>query len=220
MEIVAEKRTQTGKGVKKLRRKGLLPAVLYGNRVSSFPLVLNLKSLQNTLKHTGDTSLVDLVIDDKQREKVLISDIQRHPVSGDIIHISFHKVDLKEKITTSVPIEISGESPAVKSKVGIVLTLLDEIEIECLPTDIPNSIVADISPLQEVGDTLFVKNLAVDRTKIEVKEDPDEAVVKIDYAEQLEVEEEEQKESAEVEEETEEDADKELGEEGEKEKKE
>ena len=129
-------------------------------------------------KQAGETQIVYLQLgDEKETRPTLISNIQRNPVSDAVIHVDFRQVDLKQKITANIPVEIVGESPAVKDFQAAIITSLAEIEVEALPTDLPENILVDISILKNTGDVIKVADLPIDRTKIEVKDDPESIVV-------------------------------------------
>jgi len=100
------------------------------------------------------------------------------PVSGKPLHVDFRQVNLKEKVTANIPIEIIGESPAIKEKDGVLVTPLDEIEVEALPTDLPESIQVDISGLANIGDSITVADLKVG-DKVEIQTDPETPIVLI-----------------------------------------
>ncbi|PIS23442.1 50S ribosomal protein L25 [candidate division WWE3 bacterium CG08_land_8_20_14_0_20_40_13] len=190
MEIIAKKRTIEGKKVKTLRRVGTIPTSVFGKEISPMSLEVDEKLFTALYNTAGETALINLKIESENPIKVLISDVQIHPVTGRVIHATFHKVKLTEKITAKVPVEITGESSIVKSGEGIVLHLMSEIEMECLPYDLPQNITVDISHLEKIDDAIAVKDLPIDRDKVAVKADPEELVVKIDYAKQQEKEEE------------------------------
>ena len=125
----------------------------------------------------------------KEPHKVLIKDIQWDPVTDDLIHVDFYKANLSEKVSVSIPVKIVGESAIVKSGAGIVLTLLSEIEVEALPLDLPHEVEVNVSSLTEIGQSVAVKDLPIDHTKVKVLEHhPEDLVVKIDYAVQIEKE--------------------------------
>jgi len=175
-----------------------LPAVVYGKEVESTPLEVAENPFLKVFANAGESALVDLIIEGENKpRKVLISAVQYDPVSSKPLHINFHQVNLTEKITTNVPVEVTGESPAVKDGKGIIITLIDEIEVECLPAYIPKNFIVDVSKLSEVDDFIAVKNLSYDKDKIKIDLDPEELIVKVDYAMQPE---EEEKEAASVEE--------------------
>ncbi|MBU1104569.1 50S ribosomal protein L25 [Candidatus Parcubacteria bacterium] len=190
MEIIAQERTIFGKKVRFLRREGLIPASVFGKDFKNLSLAINEKEFSSLYKTAGETSLVDLKVKEAKPFKVLISQVQRHPVTKAVVAVSFYKVNLTEKITANIPLVFVGESPAVHAKEGILLTLMDELEVACLPADLPQHIEVDISGLLKIDDAVAVKDLKLDRGKVEVKAEPEELIVKVDYAQQPEQEEE------------------------------
>ncbi len=188
MKLTAKERDILGKKVKNLRGEGLLPAILFGGGKKSQPITLSRPEFEKVYQEAGEATLIDLDIGGG-KDKVLICDVQYNPL-GKILHVDLQRVAAGEKLTATVPIEVKGESPAVKSGTGILLTLLDEIEVECLPQDLPPEIRIDVSPLTEVGQGIEVKDLPIDKTKVKILgHDPDELIVKIDYPEMEEEEE-------------------------------
>lgn len=189
MEVLkAKKRNLLGKKVKRLRVRGGIPAVLYGKNIKSEPILLDSKEFSRIYAHAGESTLVDLEVEGGSPKKVLITEIQKDPLSDAIIHTNLRVVDLKEKITAEIPIEIIGESSVVSTNQGILLQLIDKIEVTCLPTDLPSAIRVDISGLTKVGDLFLVRDLNIDRKKLEINEAPEEPVLKIDYPEMAEEE--------------------------------
>jgi large subunit ribosomal protein L25 len=184
--LLVENRTVTGKKVNRLRNEGKVPANIFGKDFKSTAIQLDQKDFQKTLKESGETSLIDVKIG-SETHPALISNLQRDPKYDKIIHIDFHKVNLKEKITTMVPVELEGESPIAKSGEGLLLQTLNEIEVECLPTEIPSHIVIEAEGLTEIGQSVHVKDLKV-AEKVEIKNDPEEVVVTVQTAEMKEEE--------------------------------
>lgn len=164
--LKATKRLVTGRKVKSLRHTGQIPANIYGKKVKSLAVSLNEKEFLSLFAKAGETGLVELIIDSEKRP-VLIHQVQYHPVTSALLHVDFFQVDLKEKVTTKVPIILIGEAAAVKDKVGVLLTLLSEVEVEALPSDLPDKIEAEVSLLKDVGQTLLISTLTVsDKVKI------------------------------------------------------
>ena len=192
MELVAQKRTILGKKVKSLRKKGVIPGVVFGKNKKSTPIQLKIGDLKKVLKHTSESTLLDLKIAGNKNVKVLISEIQQHPVNNALLHINFHEINLREKTSAQVPIELVGESPAVKSGKGILIQLMDEIEVECLPTDLPKAIKVDISSLKDINDSVCIKDLKIDRNKIEINHNENDLIAKIDHPKQEEKQEQEE----------------------------
>lgn len=178
----AQKREVVGRKVKTLRAQGLLPANVYGKKVKSQSITVDLKDFEEVFKKAGETSLVTLVLKNGKSEEraVLISNVQKDPISETPIHIDFRQVDLKEKVSAEVPVELKGESPAEKTSVGTVVQYIDEIEVEALPADLPEKFVVDVAALAEVDQAIFVKDLEIDKAKVTLKVDPEEIVVKVE----------------------------------------
>lgn len=182
-------RKVSGRKVKSLRAQGLLPANVYGKKIKSEAVQVGLKEFSKVFTEAGETGLVNLVIKNgKTQEKaVLISNVQLNPVSDIPIHVDFRQVDLTEKITAEVPVEITGESPAEKQSLGTVVQYLDEIEVEALPTDLPEKFMIDVSSLAEVDQAVFAKDLQYDKSKVNLKIAPEEIVVKVEPPQKEEV---------------------------------
>ncbi len=169
-----------GRKVKKLRREGVLPANVYGKKVKSRAVSVRLLDFGKIFKQAGETSIVDLSLD-KKTLPVLIHNVQLDPVSDNPLHVDFLQVDLKEKVTSQIPVELVGESPAEKQGLGTVVQYINEIEVEALPTDLLDKFEIDLSKLEKVDDAVLVKDIKVDKKKIFIsKEDEEKMVVKIE----------------------------------------
>ena len=184
--IKVEPRKVFGKKVKKLRAEGLVPDNIFGKEIKSVAVSVDLKEFQKAFKEAGETALVDVKLGSEVYPS-LIHNLQRDPKRDFVIHVDFHKVNLKEKITTAVPVVLEGESPIVKSGEGLILQTLNEVEVECLPTDIPSQITVAAEKLTEVGQSIHIKDLKVDKDKVEITNDPEEVVVTVQTAEMKEV---------------------------------
>lgn len=159
-QLRAEKRKISGKKVKNLRKQGIMPANIYGKSVKSLAVQLPLKDFEAVFKEVGETGLVELSVEGEEKTRpILIHNVQLNPISSLPVHADFFQVDLKEKVTAMVPLEIISEAPAVKDKKGVLLHPLNEIEVEALPADLPEKIEVDISLLSEVGQEIKVGNL-------------------------------------------------------------
>ena len=143
-------RTQVGKTVKILRKQGILPATIYGKDMKSLSVSFPTDAFLSLYKEVGVTGLIDMTVDGKIYP-VLVHSLQVHAVTDAPIHVEFHKVNLKEKIHAKVAVEHTGESPAIAQKLGVLLIIHDAIEVEALPTDLPEKLSVDISTLAEVG---------------------------------------------------------------------
>lgn len=179
LKLKAQARKIFGRKVKALRAKGVTPANIYGKKIKSIGVEVDSKEVAKIYKEAGETGLIDLIIG-KTKRTVIIRNVQIHPISGQILHIDFQVVDLKEKLTASVPIELVGESPAVKQALGTLVHYIDEVEVEALPSDLPEKFEIDISSLDKVDASVAVKDIKVDSAKVRLVADEDEIVVKID----------------------------------------
>ena len=145
---------------KKTRKAGLVPAVIYGRHLAKPQnLQLDARELKAALgKTTGEHVLVDLEITGGDKTLALIQDVQHHALKRHIMHVDFHALRADEKMHTTVPVIAFGEASGVKNLGGILEQLLRSIEVECLPKDLPESIIVDVTPL-EIGDAIHIKDL-------------------------------------------------------------
>ena len=178
-KLSATTRVITGKKVKQLRKQGILPATVYGNEMDPISIQVIDKELEHIFAHTGEAGLVDLTIDEGKTLPVLFRNPQYHPVNGNLIHIDCYKVNLKEKITTTVPIVFVGESAAVKEG-KVLVEVTNEVEIEALPADFPESIEVDLARLETVDSVITVADLLIDKNKLEIVTDATQVIVKVD----------------------------------------
>lgn len=144
--------------VSKLRRAGLIPATVYGKKIKSVSLSLPSSQFFKIYEEAHETGLVDLTTDGTVRP-VLIHHVQKDPVKDSILHVELHQVDLKENVKAAVPLHLVGEAPAVAQKVGVILTLVSEVEVEALPTDLPEKLELEVSRLAAVDQELKVADL-------------------------------------------------------------
>lgn len=158
--LKATKRDDLGRKVKKLRLLGQIPATVYGKNIKSVSITVPADTFAKTYGQAGETGLIELSVDGSLRP-VLVHHVQKDPVTWAILHIEFHQVDLKEKVHADVPLELTGESPAVTEKRGVLLTILDEVEVEALPTDLVDKIEVDVSGLAEVNQEVKIGDLKI-----------------------------------------------------------
>ncbi len=159
MELQVQKRESSGKAAA-LRRSGLVPAELYGKGVENLHLAIPTKEFKKVFKESGENTIVNVVLAGK-KYPVIIHEVSYDSVSGDILNVDLYQVRMDEKIKISVPLEFIGVSPAIKEKNGLLVKSLHEIEVEALPADIPHSLQIDISKITEIGQSLYVKDLAL-----------------------------------------------------------
>ena len=188
MQLKASARQPLGKHSRRVLREGKLPAIVYGHNTEPTPILLDKLEFQKVFVKSGRTHLVDLAIDGRTA-KVLVREIQTHPRRLGPIHVDFYQVDLQEKIEVEVPIHLVGESAPVKRGDADIMQPMHSIRVQCLPSDIPESLEIDITPLEEIEMELRVSDLTVPKN-VTVLEDPEELVVKIVHKRELKVEEE------------------------------
>jgi large subunit ribosomal protein L25 len=198
VELAAQSRTVTGKKVKRLREDRWIPAVVYGPDTPATSIQIEERALAKALQQAGATALIDLTIGKARKPSaVLARDIQLDILTTRIRHVDFYQVRLTEKVKTSPAIEILGESPLVKSGAAVLVQILNQLEVESLPTDLINSIPVDISGLQHLDDSITVGDLVVP-DGITILADPDDTVVSVVPPRAALVEEELEAEAAEV----------------------
>lgn len=160
MELIVQKREKFGKVVKNLRRDGFIPAELYGHGIQNEHLVVVAKDFTKALKSAGENTIINILIDG-QPKPVLIYDVQQNPLSGEFMNIDFYAVKMDEKIKTEVPFVFTGEAPAIKAFNAILVKVMQEIEIEALPMDLPKQIEISLDSLDAFGKTVYVRDLKV-----------------------------------------------------------
>lgn len=159
MELTVEQRNTFGKAVKSLRKKGLIPAELYGRGIENMHVVVKRKEFAKIFKEAGESSVITLRIGGDTRS-ALINDVGYDPVTDEVVNVDFYQIRLDEKIRVKVPIEFTGESPAVKAG-GVLVKAMKELEVEALPTTIPHAFTVDVSEIKEIGQSIYVEQLSI-----------------------------------------------------------
>jgi large subunit ribosomal protein L25 len=189
LKLQASKREILGKKTRFLRRQGITPVHLFGHGLESLTLQCDTPNLQRTIARAGMTRLITLDIEgDKQPRSVFIREIQREPCSGEVLHVDFYQVRKTEKIKADVPIILVGEAPAMKEKGRVLTHSLTSLSVECLPDKLPPQIEVDLSPLEEIEQAIYVRDITFS-PDITVITDSEQMVVKVSEA-RVEVEEE------------------------------
>lgn len=150
-----------GGQVKQLRKTGRVPATIYGRQAKPQNLELSSEEFAELLHHSvSENVLVDLTVDKDDRAKrlALVQEIQHHPLDGKILHVDFHEVSENEKVTVQVPLETSGEAAGVKNGGGTLEHILFKLKVRCLPKDLPEQILVDVSAL-EIGKSLHLGDI-------------------------------------------------------------
>ena len=177
-ELNAQSRTITGSKVKTLRKKGLLPAVIYGEGMESKSIATLFVDFERVLRQAGESTLVTLNVDGKAHN-VLIHDVAHDALRGQPIHADFYAVRMDKVIRATVPLEFLGESSAVKSEGGILVKVMHETEVEALPQDLPHTLRADLGLLSSFESKILAKDIMLPKG-VELIADADEIVALVE----------------------------------------
>jgi large subunit ribosomal protein L25 len=188
IELEVQPRSVVGKKVKVLRREGIVPCVVYG-RTASMNVQAPELDAWRAIADAGGQLITLKVGGEGEGRMVLARQIQRDVLSGRLLHADFFEVDITERLQVSVPLMLIGEPSLVEANEAVLLQALNEVEIECLPTDIMQSIEVDVSGLEDFSDAVYVRDLQLPAT-IEVLTPGDEMIARLDTIEEEEVEEE------------------------------
>jgi large subunit ribosomal protein L25 len=199
IELKTNKRTSTGNGpARRLRRTGLIPAVYYGPNTEPVSLSVNKNDLEQALKKGGIGQVIlNLVIQNNGETlnmPAMIKELQTHPVSRNFIHVDFYEIKMDRKVTVKVPVTTTGVAKGVELG-GILQIVRRELEVECLPLAVPESIVIDITDL-DIGDSIHVGKISLEGD-VEILEDDNRTVVTVLHPKLEEVEAPEEEEAAE-----------------------
>jgi large subunit ribosomal protein L25 len=179
LTLKAAKRGILGKKTRFLRRQGITPTHLLGHGIKSLALQCDTAELQSIIAQGGTTRIIELNIEAEKRSRsVFIREIQRDEINGQLLHVDFYQVKKTEKMTADIPIVLVGEALATKSKENMLEQLLTQLGVECLPEKLPPQIEVDLSPLEEVGQAIHVKDIAL-APDITVTTEPDQIIVKV-----------------------------------------
>lgn len=176
--LKAAARTIQGKKVSRLRNESKVPGSIYGPNIEAQKVTFDYRELETTLRNAGGTNVIDVAVDGGDNIPVLAREVQRSVIKGEILHVDFLAPDMNKKIRAEVRLQIIGQSPLVISRQGIMITGPNTIQLEMLPNNLLNTVSVDISGLEEIGDTIAVKDLPL-ADGITVINDPEEMIVKI-----------------------------------------
>jgi len=172
--LKAEKRTITGKKVKLIRLEGKVPAVIYGGKLKSLPISLDKRDTTNTLNKVSGSTILTIDIEGEEYA-ALVREIQQDYIKGDLLHVDFLAVSLKEKLRTNVSISLVGDAPVLEEYSALIVSGLDQIEVECFPQDLPEVIEVDVSILEELGAAIYLKDIPTIEN-VEFLSDPEELI--------------------------------------------
>ncbi len=160
VKLSATRRTATGRSaVRKLKAEGGVPAVIYGGQTEPQPLQVTKRDISNILSHaSGENVLVELEIAGEGSRTALLQEVQHSPLGGDILHVDFHAISMDEMIEADVPLEPVGTAEGVKTFGGLLEQNVRSLEIECLPSNLPDVIQVDVSHLN-IGDSIHVRDI-------------------------------------------------------------
>ena len=202
LTLSAKIRKELGKKVKKIREKGIIPAILYGPKIKNIPLEVDLKEFEKVYQGAGESSLIHLQIPEPQRRVkkgiyplrpdnkkflVLIHALEIDAISQKPIHIDFYQPKLDEEITATVPLVFEGQAPAVKDLGGTLVRNIHELEVKALPQNLPHEIKVDISKLKTFEDNILVKDLIIPK-EVKILKTPDETIAFVSEPEKIEEE--------------------------------
>lgn len=180
LELTLDAREAQGKANKRLRREGLVPGVVYGKGHDSVPVQVDAKTFESLYKAAGRTSVVKFRLPGTSRATSgFIKSVQRHPLSGNAIHVDYLLVNLKQEMEVEVPLQLVGEAPAVTELGGTLLHNLSSLRIKALPTDIPHQIEVDVSTLATFDLAIHVSDLNLNRDLVTVLADAETLVATV-----------------------------------------
>ncbi|MBI2762066.1 MAG: 50S ribosomal protein L25 [Chloroflexi bacterium] len=198
LEFAVEARTVLGKKVAGLRRAGVTPANIYGHNVPSLAVQGNTHDLDLLLRRAGRTALITLALaGEREPRSVLVRDVQRKPTTGGLLHVDFVQVSMRERLKVSVPVVLMGHAPVLDTANCIIVQVLDQIEVECLPGDIPQHLEVDVSGMADTTSVLHARDIPLPRG-VDMVTDPDAVMASVNLT--VAEEEEEAAEAAEAEE--------------------
>ncbi len=164
VSLQADVRAGTGKGeAKRIRRTGRIPAVVYGDRSAPVACSVNARELSTVLHEHGRNTLVTLVVgngEEQSEDTAIVKDLQHHPVGGHLLHADFYRISLTQKIVVDVRVVAEGIPAGVRAESGILEQLLHQVEVSCLPAEIPENIGFDVTDM-DIGDSVHVSDLSV-----------------------------------------------------------
>lgn len=173
--VAASRDTETK--LSTLRGEKRVPAVIYGHKVTAQAISVGASDLLKVFRKSGKTHIVEVTLDGKKQD-ALIHEAQRAPVSGDFLHVDFFVVSATEKIHVQIPVRLIGISPA-QLQGGLVEQNMYEVEVKCLPKNLIDAFEADLSKLENLGDSIHIKDLLIDMKKFDILSDSEASIVSV-----------------------------------------
>jgi large subunit ribosomal protein L25 len=177
-ELNVHARTILGKAAKRLRQKGIIPANIYGHKKEPQAVQLDAVTFDRLRRDHNTRNIFSLHVDDGPAQTALIRHVQIDPISQNVMHIDFARVNLNEVITSKIPLNFVGEAPGVKVEGGMLLRVLEALEVSCRVSALVESLEVDVSVLEHLDDTIYARDIALP-ANYELGIDPDEPVVKV-----------------------------------------
>lgn len=179
VELGVQRRDIFGKAARRLRKSGFIPANLGGHNLDPLPLQVDAIDFERLKRAHNATRVITLAMGgEKKGETALIRHVQHDPRTGKPLHIDFSRVSMTEKVVVNAPLSFVGTAPGVKIEGGVLLPILEAIEVECTANNIPESIEVDIASLTEINSMLHAKDVVMPKG-LKLVTNPDEIVVKI-----------------------------------------
>jgi large subunit ribosomal protein L25 len=186
-KIEIQAKTRPNISPKHIRKDGFIPAIVYGHNIPTVNLAVQYGPFEKTFKKNGESTILSLVIDGKTARNVIIHDVQRNYLTSRYDHIDFLEVSMTETMTATVPLEFIGVSKAVKENGGTMVHVLSEVEVECLPANLPSHIEVDVSGLNTFDDSIRVSDINVP-SGVKIMTDAEETIAKVDAPRDVEAE--------------------------------
>lgn len=177
ISIQAVTRTESGKGNRRIRKAGNIPANIFGEGKDSCAITIPYKDFVRTYKLAGESQVVYVLVD-KKEEPTIIGEIQKDPLDNSVTHVNFKRVNLRKKVEAEIPLATQGESEAVEKKHGELNILHDHLTVSALPSDLPHEIYIDITPLMEIGDEILLRDIPITGS-YEFLDEPETVVIKV-----------------------------------------
>lgn len=160
-KLDVKKREQAGKDLHKFRKQDLIPSVMYGHGTAPQMFWVQYLGFSKLYKQAGESSIIEIVPEDGKAMNVIINDTQFDPLTNRFTHIDFFKVRMDEKLEAHIPLEFIGEAPAVREMGGVLVKPVEEIQVKCLPKDLPHSIKVDLSSLKTFENHIQIKDIKI-----------------------------------------------------------
>ncbi|MFH1233850.1 MAG: 50S ribosomal protein L25 [Patescibacteria group bacterium] len=159
IELNAQAREEKKDKPKKIRTNGYIPAVVYGAGFDNANIKIKRNEFEHVFRLAGESNLIDLIIDGKASIKVIVKDLQKDSIRGNVVHVDFYQINMNKQITTEIPLNFVGESSVVKELGGTIVKSVDSLEVKCLPGDLVDHIDIDLSKLKTFADLIRLNDI-------------------------------------------------------------